>query len=136
MSAYMLPSAASELKGQSTLELVFISENGNELARRRILYRPDKKTVSRSDTGIIDPSDEEEDNNAFHYPIRANNFYRMGEQKNPIDLSGQTSYIYIEIDPVWDEYYGGAMDNENVPPGLGIDKDWGEHIGGKLDGSN
>lgn len=136
LSAYMLPSAASELKGQSTLELVFISENGNELARRRILYRPDKKTVSRSGTGIIDPSDEEEDNNAFHYPIRANNFYRMGEQKNPIDLSGQTSYIYIEIDPVWDEYYGGAMDNENVPPGLGIDKDWGEHNGGKLDGSN
>lgn len=136
LSAYMLPCAASDFKGQSTLELVFIAENGDELASRRILYSPNRKTDSRSGTGIIDPSDEGDDNNALHYPIRANNFYRMGEQKNPIDLSGQTSYIYIEIDPVWDEYYGGAMDNEIIPPGLGIDKDWGEHDGGKLDSSN
>ena len=136
LSAYMLPCAASKVKGQSTLELVFISETGDELARRRILYSPDRKPDSRSGTGIIDPSYEGDNNNALYYPIRANNFYRMGEQKKPIDLSGQTSYIYIEIDPVWDEYYGGAMDNEIIPPGLGIDKDWGEHDGGKLDSSD
>ena len=68
----------------------------------------------------------------MHYPIRANHFYRMGKHDKPIDLSGQTSDIYIEIDAVWDEYYGGAMDNGSVPPGLGIDKEWGEHDGGTL----
>lgn len=26
------------------------------------------------------------------------------------------------------------MDNDNVPPGLGIDKEWGEHDGGTLGG--
>lgn len=132
ISAYLLPIAASTDFGQSTLELVMTDSDGNELARRRIFYLPEDKISSRSGTGIIDTPEDVGDSQAMHYPIRANHFYRMGKQNAPIDLSGQSSIIYIEIDAVWDEYYGGAMDNDNVPPGLGIDKEWGEHDGGTL----
>lgn len=132
LSAYMLPVAASVAKGVSTLRLALLAADGTELAVRRILYA---KPTTRSGTGIIDRPEGEGDSQAMHYPIRANQFYRMGEKNAPIDLSGQSSDIFIEIDPVWDEYYGGAMDNENVPPGIGIDKEWGEHQGGTLDGA-
>ena len=136
LSAYLLPVAASVDKGVSTLKLVMLSADGTELAARRILYTEESDISTRSGTGIIDKPDEEGDSRAMHYPIRANHFYHMGEKKKPIDLSGQTSDIHIEIDPVWDEYYGGSMDNEMIPPGIGIDKDWGEHLGGKLDGES
>ena len=134
LSAYLLPIAAGMEIGQSTLELVMTDSEGDVLARRRIFYIPNNKISSRSGTGIIDTPEDEGDSPAMHYPIRANHFYRMGKHDKPIDLSGQTSDIYIEIDTVWDEYYGGAMDNDNVPPGLGIDKEWGEHDGGTLGG--
>ena len=134
LSAYLLPVAAGTVSGQSTLELVMTDSDGQELARRRIFYLLTNKKSSRSGTGIIDTPEDEDDSPAMHYPIRANHFYRMGKHNNPIDLSGQTSDIYIEIDTVWDEYYGGAMDNDNVPPGLGIDTEWGEHDGGTLGG--
>lgn len=136
LSGYVLPAAASTQLGQSTLELAMLDTNGNELAKRHVLYKStDDKTTTRSGTGIIDDPVDTGDSPYYHYPLRTNNFYRMGTREAPVDLSGSTTTIYIEIDPVWDEYYGGAMDNQNVPSGgtIGIDKEWGEHEGGKLD---
>lgn len=139
LSGYVLPAAASIQTGQSTLELAMLDADGNELAKRRVLYKStDDKTTTRSGTGIIDDPVDTGDSPYYHYPLRANNFYRMGTKEAPIDLSGSTTTIYIEIDPVWDEYYGGAMDNQNIPSNgtIGIDKEWGEHEGGKLDNEN
>lgn len=130
MSAYLLPMNGSDDTGISTMCLDFLDESGRTIGRRKILYSADAAIGSRSGTGIID---DDGDNPAYHYPIRSNHFYKMGERNKPIDLSGSTSYILIQIDPVWDEYYGGNLDNDNSIPGLGLDKDWGEHEGGKLD---
>ena len=55
----------------------------------------------------------------------------MGTKTNPIDLSGESNDIYIYIDPMWDEYYGGTLEGTNN--GIGIDKEWGSHNGGTLD---
>ena len=136
LSAYLLPIAASSDSGQSTLELVMTDSDGYELARRRIFYLPDSQSSTRSGTGIIDTPQDADDSQAMHYPIRANHFYRMVKHNEPVDLSGQVSDIYIEIDTVWDEYYGGSMNNGDVPPGIGIDTEWGEQNGGALDGGN
>ena len=130
LSAYLLPMAGSEEKGISTLYLDILDEEGNILTRRYILYSPNTPdNGTRSGTGIIDDAP---DNTLTHYPIRANQLYRMGTDNDRIDLSGETAYITIMIDPVWDEYYGGTLDYDGVP-GLGIDNSWGEHEGGALD---
>lgn len=131
LAAYLLPIAASSNmfnKGESTLQLTFYDEDGLYITHRNILQR----TYTTKGTGII-PDDDEA---AMHYPMRANHFYRIGEKDNPVDLGGSNSTIYIEIDPVWDEYYGGSMDNDNAPGGIGIDKEWGEHDGGNIDKKN
>lgn len=62
----------------------------------------------------------------------------MGHPDHPIDLSGSTSYILIQIDDDWDQYYGGELQDPDSEPetpnsGMYIDKAWGEHNGGKLD---
>lgn len=132
LSAYMLPSKGSTSEdnpGVSTLALYLVDADGNELTSRHIVYRESSQT--RSGTGIIDEPDETGDSPYYHYPIRANQFYRIGSKDVPIDLSGSSSVIYIDIDPVWDEYYGGAMDN-TTSGGINIDKTWGEHNGGAI----
>lgn len=132
LAAYALPAAASTEKGISTLNLTFHNKEGVELLRRRILIRPEERPT-RSSTGIIDTPQPEGDSPRLHYPIRANSFYRMGTEQRPIDLSGTTTDIIVDIDTVWDEYYGGVLGQDNQP-GLGIDPSWGDHPGGALDG--
>lgn len=128
LSAYLLPSQPCTDKDQTTLQLALLDAQGKVFNTRRILYKPAVQTAeSRNGTGIIGPSDE---NSHTHYPIRANHYYCIGNSENYIDLSGN-SEIYLTIDPVWDEYYGGAMDNDFN--GSGIDKGWGDHDGGNLD---
>lgn len=132
LAAYALPAAASTEKGISTLNLTFHNKEGVELLRRRILIRPEERPT-RSGTGIIDTPLPEGDSPRLHYPIRANSFYRMGTEQRPIDLSGTTTDIIVDIDTVWDEYYGGVLGQDNQP-GLSIDPSWGDHPGGALDG--
>ena len=128
LSAYLLPSQPCTDKDQTTLQLALLDAQGKVFNTRRILYKPAVQTAeSRNGTGIIGPSDE---NSHTHYPIRANHYYCIGNSENYIDLGGN-SEIYLTIDPVWDEYYGGAMDNDFN--GSGIDKGWGDHDGGNLD---
>ena len=135
LSAYVLPTKAPGMfdgGDTSTLQLTFYDTDGLKIAHRRILQR---LVITRNGGGIIDETDEA----AKRYPLRANHFYRIGEKNNPVDLGGDKGLngtIYVEIDRLWDEYYGGSMDNDDVPPGLGIDKEWGEHDGGTLDGAN
>lgn len=130
LSAYLLPIKSPGMfdAGESTLQLTFYDADGLYITHRRILQR---LVTTRSGTGIDDSTDPK----ALRYPIRANHFYRIGTKQHPIDLSDSETTIYIEIDPIWDEYYGGAMDNEDYDkdsPGLGLDEEWGEHNGGKL----
>lgn len=129
LSAYLLPIKSPGMfdAGESTLQLTFYDADGLYITHRRILQR----LVTTHAVGIIDLTDPE----ALHYPIRANHFYRIGTKQQPIDLGDSETAIYLEIDPIWDEYYGGAMDNEDYDkdsPGLGLDEEWGEHNGGKL----
>ena len=119
-------------KGVSTLELVIKGENDKELTVRKIIYLSAVRKNTRSGTGIIDKPSTDGDNPAMHYPLRANNFYRIGSDSKPIDLSGGTGYIYVEIDPVWDEYYGGSLDDNTPNNGTTIDNEWGQHPGGNL----
>lgn len=123
LSAYLLPVASPgyfEIGDESTLQLTFFDAGGEYITHCRILQRSDGTGIS---------------NSGPHYPIRANHFYRIGTKQQPIDLGDSETAIYLEIDPIWDEYYGGAMDNEDYDkdsPGLGLDEEWGEHNGGKL----
>lgn len=129
LSAYLLPIAAPADKNTCTLELAVQDANGTDLAVRRVLYTPtEQQPGTRNGTGIIGG---DEKNARMQYPIRANRFYRMGTKTNPIDLSGESNDIYIYIDPMWDEYYGGTLEGTNN--GIGIDKEWGSHNGGTLD---
>ena len=132
LSAYSLPITPSPNKGVSTLELVIKGENDKELTVRKIIYLSAVRKNTRSGTGIIDKPTTDGDNPAMHYPLRANNFYRIGSNSKPIDLSGGTGYIYVEIDPVWDEYYGGSLDDNTPNNGTTIDNEWGQHPGGNL----
>lgn len=132
LSAYSLPITPSPNKGVSTLELVIKCENDKELTVRKIIYLSAVRKNTRSGTGIIDKPTTDGDNLAMHYPLRANNFYRIGSNSKPIDLSGGTGYIYVEIDPVWDEYYGGSLDDNTPNNGTTIDNEWGQHPGGNL----
>ena len=139
LSAFMLPIKASEIGEMSTLYLEFVDDKDQKICERKILYSTSTSSDTRSGIGIIDPEGTEDDGGiAWHYPIRANHFYRMGHPDHPIDLSGSTSYILIQIDDDWDQYYGGELqepDSEYETPssGMYIDKAWGEHNGGKLD---
>lgn len=134
LAAYMLPAKGTTSEdnyGESTLSLHLLDADGNSLTSRRIVYRA--STQTRSGTGIIDKDEEGNDSPYYHYPIRANQFYRIGSKDAPIDLSGESSVIYVDIDPVWDQYYGGAIDNDDAPTGgINIDKSWGEHEGGNI----
>lgn len=80
----------------------------------------------------------------LYYPIRANHFYSIGkrnfsgdgselptENDKPIDLrQGTTADIVIQLDPFWNEYYGGELGEST--PGVGLDPEWGEHPAGEL----
>ncbi len=80
----------------------------------------------------------------LYYPIRANHFYSIGkrnfsgdgselpiENDKPIDLrQGTTADIVIQLDPFWNEYYGGELGEST--PGIGLDPEWGEHPAGEL----
>ena len=127
LPAYMLPIRASAVKDECTMELVILDAMGLDLAKRRVLYTPEVP-ATRNGTGIIGDGK----NVRMQYPVRANQFYRIGTFKEPIDLSGQSSDIYIYIDPVWDEYYGGTLDGTGNG-GIDIDKEWGSHDGGSID---
>ena len=70
----------------------------------------------------------------YQFPLTANHFYSLGKKHSdidePVDLEEAGSEITIQIDPFWNEYYGG---NIGEPwPGLGVDTEWGEHPGGEL----
>lgn len=84
---------------------------------------------SRAGTGIIE--DEGDRDLKYQYPIRANEIYRIGTKDNPISLDGSVSYVTVQIDEVWDEYYGGSM-NGDEQDGIGIDTEWGDHPAGEI----
>ncbi|WP_455996808.1 hypothetical protein [Phocaeicola barnesiae] len=84
---------------------------------------------SRAGTGIIE--DEGDRDVRYQYPIRANEIYRIGTKDNPISLDGSVSYVKVQIDEAWDEYYGGSM-NGNAQDGIGIDTEWGDHPAGEI----
>lgn len=84
---------------------------------------------SRAGTGIIE--DEGDRDLKYQYPIRANEIYRIGTEDNPISLDGSVSYVKVQIDEAWDEYYGGSM-NGNAQDGIGIDTEWGDHPAGEI----
>ena len=128
LSAYLLPIIAPTGKNICTLELAVQDVAGNDLAVRRVLYTPiEQHPITRNGTGIIG----DEKNARMQYPLRANQFYRIGTKEKPVDLSGQSSDIFIYLDSVWDEYYGGTLEGNNN--NIGIDKEWGSHDGGSLD---
>lgn len=135
VGVYMLPAkfeddAYTSSSGEkSTLMLQLLDAKGGVLASRRIRLETSVsgREDTRSGTGIIETPSE----NTYRYPIRANNFYRIGTKENPVEIDGSSSDILIQIDDVWDEYYGGAMDGSGTS-GMGIDNSWGEHEGGNL----
>ena len=88
---------------------------------------------SRAGTGIIE--DDGDRDLKYQYPIRANEIYRIGTEKNPISLDGSVSYVTVQIDEAWDEYYGGSM-NGNAQDGIGIDTEWGDHPAGEIETSS
>lgn len=88
---------------------------------------------SRAGTGIIE--DEGDRDLKYQYPIRANEIYRIGTEDNPISLDGSVSYVKVQIDEAWDEYYGGSM-NGNAQNGIGIDTEWGDHPAGEIETSS
>lgn len=88
---------------------------------------------SRAGTGIIE--DDGDRDAKYQYPIRANEIYRIGTEDNPISLDGSVSYVTVQIDEAWDEYYGGSM-NGNAQNGIGIDTEWGDHPAGEIETSS
>lgn len=84
---------------------------------------------SRAGTGIIEDGGDRD--LKYQYPIRANEIYRIGTKDNPISLDGSVSYVTVQIDEVWDEYYGGSM-NGDEQDGIGIDTEWGDHPAGEI----
>lgn len=88
---------------------------------------------SRAGTGIIE--DDGDRNLKYQYPIRANEIYRIGTEDNPISLDGSVSYVTVQIDEAWDEYYGGSM-NGDKQDGIGIDTEWGDHPAGEIETSS
>ena len=112
---------------ESTLMLQLLDENSNVLTSRRIAHEAAVSGgVSRNGTGIIGTPDKR-----YRYIIRANSFYRIGSENAPISIDGSTSDIFLQIDDVWDEYYGGAIDGSETSD-VGMDNSWGEHEGGNL----
>lgn len=112
---------------ESTLMLQLLDENSNVLTSRRIAHEAAVSGgVSRNGTGIIGTPDKR-----YRYIIRANSFYRIGSENAPISIDGSTSDIFLQIDDVWDEYYGGAIDGSGTSD-VGMDNSWGEHEGGNL----
>lgn len=88
---------------------------------------------SRAGTGIIE--DDGDRDLKYQYPIRANEIYRIGTMDNPISLDGSVSYVTLQIDEAWDEYYGGSM-NGDKQDGIGIDTEWGDHPAGEIETSS
>lgn len=84
---------------------------------------------SRAGTGIIEDGGDRD--LKYQYPIRANEIYRIGTKDNPISLDGSVSYVTVQIDEAWDEYYGGSM-NGDEQDGIGIDTEWGDHPAGEI----
>ncbi|MCD8317468.1 MAG: hypothetical protein LUC45_00775 [Paraprevotella sp.] len=76
---------------------------------------------------------------AYKFPLYANQIYCLGRKNQtedqPIDLSKVGAEITIQIDPFWNEYYGGVLDG-SPSDGIGIDPDWGEHPSGTLQEDN
>lgn len=79
----------------------------------------------------------------YYFPLKANQFYSLGKKNKalgwdePIDLKKvmeSDAEIVIQIDPFWNEYYGGNIGE--AKPGIGLDEEWGEHPGGELKGEN
>lgn len=125
--SYTPDGAWAEYGEESTLMLQLLDADSKVLTSRRIAHDSAVSGgVSRNGTGIIGTPDKR-----YRYIIRANSFYRIGSEDAPISIDGSTSDILLQIDDVWDEYYGGAMDG-NGTPDVGTDNSWGEHEGGSL----
>lgn len=88
---------------------------------------------TRAGTGIIVEEADRDPN--YQYHIRANEIYRVGSEKNPVSLDGSVSDVTLQIDDVWDEYYGGIM-VDNAQGGIGIDTEWGDHPAGEIGSSS
>lgn len=126
MNAYLLPVRFSPDRiGAGSTLMLELWDGDVRVASYKIVHR---SSASRSGTGIIDGPDEY--NPYYHYPIRANQLYRLGTKDNPVHLDGSVSEIEVWIDDVWDEYYGGSFGDP--ASGVGLDPEWGDHPGGGL----
>lgn len=65
------------------------------------------------------------------YPLVANHFYSLGSASHPVDLLDYQFEFSIQLDSVWDEYYGGNL-GEDPFQGIGVDEEWGGHDAGNI----
>lgn len=89
--------------------------------------------ATRAGTGIIVEEADRDPN--YQYHIRANEIYRIGSVDYPVSLDGSVSDVTLQIDHVWDEYYGGSME-DNAQGGIGIDTEWGDRPAGEIGSSS
>lgn len=112
--SYVLPAPTAEGDDHSTLCVLLMAEDGlTVLNKRRVLFkssvavRASLRGATDQGTGIIDgqPADEEELKKRRHYPIVANNYYSIGTEEEPIDLSTDDVEVGLYVDPTWEGYH-------------------------------
>lgn len=131
--AYVLPVLQSYAEGTSTLTLDLTGADGSVLLSRKVIM-DDESLGSRtkSGTGIIgDPFEGITDISAYHYPIKANNFYSIGSAESPVDMSGKEMTVYVSVDNGWSEYYAGNI-GDRTGEGIGMDNSWGDRPSGNI----
>lgn len=131
--AYVLPAIQSFTDGTSTLTLDLIAFDGSILLSRKVIMDEGSLgSETKSGTGIIgDPFEGITDISAYHYPIKANNFYSIGSASSPIDMSGKEMEVHVSIDNGWGEYYAGNI-GDQTGEGIGIDNSWGDRPSGNI----
>ncbi|BFK96011.1 FimB/Mfa2 family fimbrial subunit [Alistipes onderdonkii] len=146
---FTMPQAANAQGGndkdlnslQKSLYIVLYGEcefpNGIKSEFARII--PVRFKSNKSETDAVDSTDP------YYFPIHANHFYSLGKRKfkndgtgleedEPIDLKKVfegNAEITLQIDPFWNEYYGGNIGEQS--PGIGLDPEWGDHPAGNLE---
>ena len=116
-----------------TLYLVLLGYDSTLRREIALAWRPIR--LAGTGAGAYDP---------LYYPLLANHFYSIGDRRfsiqggiptleadSPVDLRDETSAsLVIQLDPWWNEYYGGEIGNPM--PGVTLDPAWGENPGGEL----
>lgn len=116
-----------------SLYLVFLGYDSTLQREIALEWRPIR--LAGAGAGSYDP---------HCFPLLANHFYSIGNRRftmrdgipaletdSPVDLRDETSAtLVIQLEPWWDEYYGGEIGNPT--PGVMLDPAWGEHPGGEL----